>query len=363
MLSLGVAWYWLRRNGRRITYPTAQSLTQFPRTYATATRHNEDELHIQWQWQADAVYLYTGHDPLGTTEGRPAVTVRGNVNSVTLGGHPVSQVTYFTLRFEGGPHDSKRLVVAERELALEGAVNFRDVGGYHTADGRAVRWGRVYRAGQLHNLTDSDLAKLTQMGLKRACDLRLPEETAEAPDRLPETTHYEAIPVQSSETRAEQIRRLMSARGRMDDFMVSAYTDVIIDNNPDVYARVFERIADRANLPLVVHCTAGKDRTGVATALLLALLGVPDETIEADYALSNLHYNTFEALGEDAIRSFGRIGLDTQTLLPLFTANPKTIRAALAHVRGRYGSVERYLIDAGGLSAETLDRVRDHLLM
>ncbi len=355
-------WYLLRRQGKAVDYPTAQALTRFPQTPATVTRHSPDELHIKWQWQADAVYIYTGRDPLGSTKGRRAVTVQGEANSVTLSQHPASKRVYFTLTFEGGDHDGQQLVIGERELALEGAVNFRDVGGYRTQDGQVVRWGRVYRAGQLNSLTDGDLAMLTQMGLQLSCDLRLPEEVAEAPDRLPPMMHYEAIPVQSSESRSDQIRRLLGARGRMDDFMVTAYTDVIVDNNPDVYARVFERIADPANLPLVVHCTAGKDRTGVAMALLLALLGVPDDVIEADYALSNLHYDTFEALGEDAIRSFGRVGLNVQTLLPLFTANPKTIRATLAHVRERYGSVEGYLTKAGGLNSETLDRVRDNLL-
>ncbi|MEM6530773.1 MAG: tyrosine-protein phosphatase, partial [Chloroflexota bacterium] len=195
-----------------------------------------------------------------------------------------------------------------------------------------------------------------------SCDMRLDEEVDDAPDNLPESVTLERIPVQSGETRSQQVQRLMKAQGRMDEFMRGAYRQVIIDRNPQVFVQFFRRVADESNLPLVVHCTAGKDRTGVAIALLLDVLGVPDDVIAADYSLSNRYYDNFVELGEDAIKSVSRLGLTVENMLPLFTADPETILATLAHVRSTYGSTERYLIDAGGLEPDTIDRVRKIML-
>ena len=340
-------------------YPTAETLLRNPYVDAIVTQREEGGVEIRWEPSADSVTVYSSTSPDNISHDFPLATVN-DAYSLTVADN--QQPRYFELVFTGGTNDGLSLIVAERELKLTGAVNFRDVGGYKTKDGRYVRWGRVYRAGQLANLSPEDHELLQKLQLKRSCDLRLDEELEEAPDNLPDGVKLDHMPVKSEETRSEQIRRLLRAQGHMDEFMLSAYKNVIVDGNPTVFARFFQLIADEKNLPLVIHCTAGKDRTGVAIAMLLSMLGVPDDVIAADYSLSNIYFDTYVELGADAIKSLGRIGLNVQTMLPLFTANPDVILKTLEHIRSKYGSVEHYLIDMGGLNDETLAKVKETML-
>lgn len=258
------------------------------------------------------------------------------------------------------PPDALR---GQRDLTLQGAVNFRDLGGYRTIDGQSIGWNRVYRAGQLSQLTEADLAQLTNLDIKIVCDLRSPEEVNEAPDNLPTGVPSMSIPVNASEPRSKQLRRLLRYRRQMNAAMIEAYTHVIVDQNPSVFGQIFRLLADEKNLPLAFHCTAGKDRAGVTAALLLALLGVPDEVIVADYSLSNRYADVFEQYGRKAIKPLLRMGMDERSLQPLFTANPDTMRATLAHIRQQYGSVERYLIDGAGLTPQIIRAIRENLLI
>ncbi|MEM6284654.1 MAG: tyrosine-protein phosphatase [Chloroflexota bacterium] len=350
---------WLRRQRTTPDYPTAASLLRKPYVDAVVIPREDGGVDIRWDISADSVVVYSGSSPESINMGFPLATITDDY-MVTVADS--QQPRYFALRFSGGDRDDETIIVAERDLTLDGAVNFRDIGGYRTADYRYVRWGRVYRAGRLAQLTENDHALLQALNLKLSCDMRLDEEVDDAPDNLPESVTLERIPVQSGETRSQQVQRLMKAQGRMDEFMRGAYRQVIVDRNPQVFVQFFRRVADESNLPLVVHCTAGKDRTGVAIALLLDVLGVPDDVIAADYSLSNRYYDNFVELGEDAIKSVSRLGLTVENMLPLFTADPETILATLAHVRSTYGSTERYLIDAGGLEPDTIDRVRKIML-
>lgn len=254
------------------------------------------------------------------------------------------------------------LSVAEREIPLDGTANFRDIGGYRTADGRYTAWGKVYRAGDLSRLTEADLQRLTNMQLRTSCDLRTMAEVEEAPDKLPDSVTYVGLPVVMQERRSRQVRNLLKYRAQMDAAMLDAYTRVGIENNPAVFGGVIKQIANADNLPLVVHCTAGKDRTGMAIALLLTVLGVPDDTILADYSLSNAHFDAIHAMGEKAITPLKRFGVTTATMMPLFTANPEVMAATLAHVRETYGSAEDYLITRGGVTPAEIVQVRALLL-
>lgn len=357
--AVGGVVYGLRRLQETPDYPAAADLLRYPEVDTVVERTDDNRYRIRWSVPAGQVTLYSGTAP-DTTD--TLLTTVSGASEIVLGNPTPSQPRYFRLVFAGGERDGAQVITAERDIHLAGAVNFRDVGGYRTRDGRYVRWGRVYRAGQLSSLTDGDIDMLHALGLQISCDFRLPEEVEEDPDRLPAGTRHELIPVQSEQTRSQQFRRLLFARGRVDQFMRHAYTKVIVDNNAHVYAQVFALIADEKNLPLVMHCTAGKDRAGVGTALLLGLLGVPDDVIAADYSLSNRYFDAYVTIGEKAIQSVGRLGLSVETLLPLFTADPQTMLITLAYIRENYGSIERYLMTAGGVRAETLAQVKANML-
>ncbi len=319
---------------------------------------------LRWRQPAARVAVYASADPDVTAGDRPLSV--GDVSNgelrmtnaaieAAVGGPSSAVRPYFLLAL-----DDRRLVVAERTLPLTGEANFRDLGGYATADGRAVRWGRVYRAGSLADLTEADMAYLARLGLRLAWDLRSPDEVANHPDRLPPGAVARHTPIIAEVGRLRGLVTLFRLRRRVQKMLQQVYV-IMLDQNGPLLAGILRAAADPANLPLVIHCTAGKDRTGLAAALLLSALGVPEETIIADYTLSN---NAFDGLAERMRPEMERLyafGFNEQRLRPFLLAEARTLTGALAHLRRRYGSVEAYLRRAG-LTEDDLGQLRQTLL-
>ncbi len=247
--------------------------------------------------------------------------------------------------------------LSARLVPLDGAFNFRDVGGYRTSDGRAVGMGLLFRSGALNRLSDADWGQLAQLGVRAVYDLRSDEEIARHPDRLPSHIAYHHLPLQQTDNPLNDRLRLLRHVNRLDSLFQEAYNRSMIDANAPLFGDLLRRWAEPNALPSVVHCTAGKDRTGVAVALLLAALGVSDDLIIADYSLSNLFFPHIALYTQASVQAplFKR-------LLPrlgyLLLADPQLMRGALAHIRGRYGSVAGYLQTAAGVDAATVERLR-----
>jgi len=257
--------------------------------------------------------------------------------------------------------DDRRLVVAERALPLGNGVNFRDIGGYPVAGGRHIRWGRIYRSGSLADLTDDDVDALARLGLRLSCDLRTDEEVAGHPDRLPDSATPFHRPIVAQVSRLRRVVALYRKRRRLQELLAEAYT-VMLDQNGAVFADLFRVAADPANLPLVIHCTAGKDRTGLAVALLLHALGASDEVILADYTLSNTAFDILAGRMRPEMERLYALGFGETQVRPFLLAEARTLESALAYVRKRYGSVESYLAGAG-VTPETVDALRQNLLV
>ena len=215
-----------------------------------------------------------------------------------------------------------------RHLNLTGASNFRDLGGYATADGRKVRWRRIFRSNHLGNLTDDDIAVLRGLGLKTAFDFRGSQE------RLPAMCRHDGIVVHSlaiEPITAATLRKRLAEAGELPpaiarEVMQNTYRDYI-HTNSNAFRKLFSYLIEDS-APLVIHCTAGKDRTGVAAALILRALGVAQTTILEDYLLTNQFYK-----------------LD---------AHATTSDDLPAHVRAVIGRVEQGFLDAafGAIDAE-----------
>jgi protein-tyrosine phosphatase len=337
-----------------------------PTEEAWVERLPDGDLLIRWRQSAERVAVYVGDDPDMTAGGRP-LTVEEitnyelritNAEVAAVSGWPPAVTNYrpyFLLDLDG-----RRLVVAERTLPLVGGVNFRDLGGYRTADGRAVRWGRVYRAGSLAELTDEDVAYLGQLGLRLSCDLRSPDEAERRPDRLPPGAIGLHRPIVAEVGRLRRIVTLFRLRHRIQELLQNAYA-IMLDQNGAIFAEVIRLAADPANLPLVVHCTAGKDRTGLAAALLLLALGVPEETVVADYTLSNRAFDVLAGRMRPEMERLYALGFGETQLRPFLLAEARTLRGALAYLRRRYGSVEGYL-QRSELDEATIVRLRETLL-
>jgi protein-tyrosine phosphatase len=266
---------------------------------------------------------------------------------------------YFAVITDGG----NRIITAERRVKLEGAFNFRDLGGYQAIDGRRTKWGRIYRSDSLTRLTAGDRDVLKQIGIRLVCDLRAPAEVKKRPDRLPDdgAIEYLNFPIVSGNfdtvTAHEKIKK-----GDIDwlteDYMIKGYINNI-EAYATTWAAVFEHIAAPASNPLVFHCTGGKDRAGVCAALILLSLGVSEETVIYDHSLSN------EFLADilpKLYSYFSSFGIEKENLLPYLTAPRSAIIALLDHIRVTYGSAVDYLNNKAGVSQKKLDQLKQKLL-
>lgn len=250
----------------------------------------------------------------------------------------------------------------ERFLKLDGAINLRDIGGYPTDSGQRVQWGKVYRSGALTTLTPAGWQQLQAHGLKVVCDLRGKEEVEASPEQLPEGIIYQHLPIEAITDSLRQLRTALFAPHHLSDMLAGIYTDLVVDLNPRTFNAVFTRLADPHQLPLLIHCTAGKDRTGVLVAVLLAWLGVPDSYIISDYTQSNHYYSYFYGYAKASLQKVRWLRLRADDLQPMLTAEAHVIEKTLTHIRNRYGSIESYLKNAAGLDDDTLTRVRANLL-
>jgi protein-tyrosine phosphatase len=257
------------------------------------------------------------------------------------------------------PHAGMPEHVRRRHVPLEGASNFRDLGGYASEDGRNVRWGLFYRADSLGQLTDDDLATLSRLGIKLVCDFRSAEEKAEEPDRLPAETPptLAELPIADESFSPAAFREKITS-GELGDLDLR---QLLIEGNrlfatrfAPQYAAMLERLSRPENLPAVVHCTAGKDRTGFASAVLLRALGVPLDTVYEDFLLSN-HYSAGEIERTLwIIRLVSLFRTDPERVRPLLGVERAYLEAAFAEIDAKYGSFDAYRRDALGLDdAET----------
>lgn len=243
----------------------------------------------------------------------------------------------------------------DRHHPFEGCFNFRDIGGYRTADGRTVRWGRYFRAGRQDRMTDEDLTKVRSLGIRTQIDLRRPDEVHEqGPGPLPDLgATYHNIPV-IPEGGTVTLSKLVGDTG-ISGRRYLGY----LEFGPDAWLRMFEIFADAASHPIVLNCTAGKDRTGVSTAFLLAVLGVDRTIIEADYLLTNLDVPRQAAFIE---RTTGfPEGISREDMIRLAGVPENAMRDFLDGLESRWGGPLGYL-EGIGVSDDTMAAVRQAFL-
>ncbi len=243
-----------------------------------------------------------------------------------------------------------------RLVVLEGASNFRDLGGYRTDDGRIVRSGHLYRADGLDTLTSEDLAVLRTKGLRTVIDLRSSHEIDER-GRFPHERHPVAWHHLSVLDKTWDRNGALKRKQPASEFLVEAYSDMLVEGAPR-FAAAFGLLARDQALPAVFHCAAGKDRTGLLAALLLGALGVPNEAIVHDYALTELAMPAF--LERMANRYPDR--QEEMAAIPpgFFSATPQAMADTLTHLEADYGSIEAYLLNAG-VSPGTLKTLNNRL--
>jgi protein-tyrosine phosphatase len=253
-------------------------------------------------------------------------------------------------------------------LGIPTVPNLRDVGGYKTRDGATLVRGLAYRSDTFNPMSAEDIKKLERVGLRNNYDLRTTAETKAEPDEMPPGVHYHLLNVLADAKSAApaELKALLHnpkkanmvlGGGRVEALFIEAYREFItLPSAKQSYRTLFLSLADQQNLPGVFHCTTGKDRTGWAAAALLTLLGVPKETVMADYMLTN-DYDLPQF--QTAIDGFVAAGGDRAIAIAVFGVKPEYLDASFDQMQKQYGAIEKYFSDGLGIDAAGQKALRD----
>ena len=256
-------------------------------------------------------------------EGNGAGTFPLNVND--------SVRSYFQLITDAG-----KAILAEQHLPMTGGYNFRDLGGIQTKEGKYVKWGKLFRSDELANLTESDLEYLAAIPVRTVVDFRSQMEVDNAPDKLPKDASYHHLGIEPGNMSNMGSQFDLSNLQGMDftGFMTEINRQLVTDSAIIAqYKEFFRLIQNEQDIPLMYHCTAGKDRTGMGSALILYALGADDETVMENYLQSNTYLaDKYSAY----IQQFPMIE-------PMMTVKPEYLQAGIDQIRKDHGSVESYL--------------------
>lgn len=261
---------------------------------------------------------------------------------------------YFLLTF----NDRYTRVIGARYAVMDSIQNLRDMGGWPTEDGKITRWGKVFRSGQLGNMSDTDSTRLDNLGIKTIIDLRTYKEANAAPIRYMNAniTH---IPITVGKlTEAPQL--IQEERMRKGDALVFMQDEYLqfVSENTDQFAKILEQFQNRDNYPILVCGTYGKDRTGFASAMLLAALGASHETINSDYLASNgcINIDHLAYLAQE-------LDSDAQESMTVFlTAHEDLMELVFQKIKKDYGSTDKYLVKGLHLTEKKRERLKDMLL-
>jgi protein-tyrosine phosphatase len=250
-----------------------------------------------------------------------------------------------------------------RHIPLEGNLNLRDIGGYLADDGRRVRRGCLFRSDELHALTDADLVTVAGLGIRVVFDLRNAAERDARPNRLPADVEL-LERVSPSTTDATLTPEEQIAGGSLpepDDVQFASVYMGLLDRLAPELRIILERAVDAPTRPLLFHCAAGKDRTGLTAALLLGLLGCPDDVLLDDYELTSTYYT---ARRMDSLATLmTEHGIPDARVRPLLEARRPVLERVLRRLRERWGGFDGYARDHLGVAADLPERLRTALLI
>ena len=274
-------------------------------------------------------------------------------------------LTPIAARQAAAPATKAAKVEHSRLLPLQGGQNFRDLGGYPAADGRVVKWGTIYRSGAMHRLTADDFRFLASAGLKTVVDLRSTSERTRESVAWPEATkpqvHTKDYELDNRTFFASLAKPGLTA-AEVKATMARFYREVPI-SFADQYSVIFAEIL-AGDTPLAFNCSAGKDRTGVASALLLIALGVQREIVIQDYLLSNTYFKPDVAavdLKDPQTAFFARLPAEARQAL--MGVDRDYLEAALATVDAYPGGPEAYYREKLGMDTANIAKLRDKLLV
>lgn len=254
-----------------------------------------------------------------------------------------------------------------RKLPFNKAHNFRDLGGYTTADGYSIKWGKLYRSDKLSRLSEDDQRYLERLGIRKVVDFRSDEERQESPHSLLQESQIivHPMPVSVDAAQVEKISRHLMQQDvtpeEMARYLIEANREMV-ERFTGVFRAWLGMLLQDEHYPMVFHCTAGKDRTGFAAAMIMTALGVPRETVMEDYLATN-HFTQNRI--QQAVRylndhSMHQVNADV--VQTLFGVQTRFLDEAFSAIEEHYHSVDDYLELGLGLGASEKAELRRQLL-
>lgn len=322
----------------------------------SVTRTAADALTVSWTGQGP-VDVFLSDDPAAAAHQAKLISAADRDGTETVKAAP-GQRSYFLLKDR---RSGETVRVAERLLPLQQGSNFRDIGGYPAAGGKRVRWGLIYRSGGQPLLTDADVRQVQALKLTKIVDLRSSEERVIAPTRV-DGVPYQAIGYPMAALSA----------GRAPGNGEGVYRRFPVFLAPQVKL-VFQDLLGRKG-PIAYNCSAGQDRTGFVTAIILSALGVPRETITADYHLSTTYrlpewempkIDTVAQANNPVAMFFAKYQVNAAAAKPTPLKDPdgtSFLSYAFSEVEKRWGSVDAYLEQEAGVTPEDIATLRAHYL-
>ena len=357
------------------TAPTSQAIATeaavtSPSIGAVKVEHGETPLDFIVSWQAEVpVNIYVAEAPQTPMDELQLLAENATGGSFQWQADAPAKRRYFSVKASTA---DEVVNAAVRLLPLEGGRNFRDLGGYPTADGKSVKWGKVYRSGVMAGLTDQDYAYLSSLGISTVCDYRSAGERTDEPTQWRAgEIEYVTFPDPATETGSSFMSVLQKPQATpqmVADAMALGYAQIAKQHSA-AYTYMFDQLA-AGNTPLAFNCSAGKDRAGISAALLLTALGVPREYVVKDYALSEQVVDYMQEFLSDTSADqndeespYAYLSrLPRELVAPLMRSDPLYIETALNDLAAEYGSVMSFIQTELDVTDAELRTIRAALL-